>query len=414
MGQTGSERYTLISTDGHCGAALLDYKPYLEKRFHEEFDAWAATYHDAWGDVDDAYPIESKLGYASFGAPLNWESQARLAYTENQGIVAEVLFPNTSPPFFPSGAITAPGPRTEAEYDYRWAGLKAHNRWLADFCNDAPGRRAGMAQVFLDNLDDAIAEVRWAKGAGLMGVLLPADHVQKLVGLYYPNLEPLWAACEELQLPVHRHAIKGCESPEEGGLTAAVVYSFENEFYMTRPISHLILAGVFDRHPDLKFVITEIRAGHIDDYLDRLDKVGLDAHRQATSGPVLGALKMKPSEYFATNCYVGGPFDIRASYDAGVPNLMWGADVPHAEGTSPHTTAAIRHELPGIPEPEIRQMLQDRAVSVYGFDMTILKPLGDRVGPFIDDISRPLTPDETPEFQIETRCPVFNHAPVTL
>jgi len=32
-------RLVLISTDGHAGADLWDYKPYLESRYHEQFDA---------------------------------------------------------------------------------------------------------------------------------------------------------------------------------------------------------------------------------------------------------------------------------------------------------------------------------------------------------------------------------------
>ena len=87
-----------------------------------------------------------------------------------EGIAAEVVFPNTVPPFYPSGIITALAPQTEEEYRYRWEGIKAHNRWLVDFCTQLPGRRAGLAQVFLDDLDDAIAEMRWASEAGLSGV----------------------------------------------------------------------------------------------------------------------------------------------------------------------------------------------------------------------------------------------------
>jgi len=34
-----SERYVVISADGHAGAPLLSYKAYLEKRWHEDFDA---------------------------------------------------------------------------------------------------------------------------------------------------------------------------------------------------------------------------------------------------------------------------------------------------------------------------------------------------------------------------------------
>ena len=85
-------------------------------------------------------------------------SKARLRELEDDGVVAEVIFPNTIPPFFPSGNLLARPPEND-EYELRWAGLKAHNRWLVDFCADTPGRRAGMAQVFLNDVDAAVAEV---------------------------------------------------------------------------------------------------------------------------------------------------------------------------------------------------------------------------------------------------------------
>jgi len=92
----------------------------------------------------------------------------RLAETESQGLVAEVLFPNTIPPFFAQGNLTALEPNA-ADYERRWAGLQAHNRWLADFCAKAPGRRAGIAQIMLHDIPAAVAEVRWAKENGLTG-----------------------------------------------------------------------------------------------------------------------------------------------------------------------------------------------------------------------------------------------------
>ena len=88
---------------------------------------------------------------------------AGIAELEADGVVAEVLFPNTIPPFFPSGNLVAPQPSPE-EYERRWAGLKAHNRWMVDFCNEAPGRRAGIAQIMLNDVDDAVDEIRWAAG----------------------------------------------------------------------------------------------------------------------------------------------------------------------------------------------------------------------------------------------------------
>ncbi len=249
----------VISTDGHCGAEIWAYKPYLERRYHEQFEPWARSFKDPWSDeLDQDRPVDNRSGLASMGTPLNWDSRLRLDYLDSQGIAAEVLFPNTAPPFYPSGVLSAPGPRNREEYELRSAGLRAHNRWLADFCAEAPDRRAGFAQIFLDDTEDSVAEVRWAKEAGLRGVLVPGDHVLKMANLYYPDYEPLWATCAELELPVHRHAVAPTESFYEGGKASQLVHFVEIQFYTSRAISHLIFSGVFERHPDLVFVTTEI------------------------------------------------------------------------------------------------------------------------------------------------------------
>ena len=36
-----SDRYTIVSADGHAGGDIYDYKPYLASRWYDEFDAWA-------------------------------------------------------------------------------------------------------------------------------------------------------------------------------------------------------------------------------------------------------------------------------------------------------------------------------------------------------------------------------------
>ena len=199
---TDSRHQVVISADGHAGADLWDYKPYLEKRYQDQFDAWAAGFSDAWADeIDQDRPVNNRAGVASSAAPLNWDGPLRDKYLDSQGITAEVLFPNTAPPFYPSGVLTSPAPRTREEYEFRFAGLRAHNRWMADFCRDSPDRRAGFAQIFLNDLDEAVAEVRWAKEAGFRGILLPGDHVLNMQNLYYPALDPLWATCAELGCP---------------------------------------------------------------------------------------------------------------------------------------------------------------------------------------------------------------------
>lgn len=409
------DRQILISSDGHAGADLLAYKPYLESRYHDEFDAWASTFSDAWAEgTDQGRDSNHRVGVASAHAPLNWDARMRLAYLDEQGIAAEVLFPNTSPPFYPSGALTSPGPRSQDEFDRRFAGLRAHNRWLADFCNEAPDRWAGFAQVFLDDVDAAIAEVRWAKQAGLQGVLLPGDHVLKLANLYYPHLDPLWAVCEELELPVHRHTSFPTESAEMGGNASALVGMVETQFFAIRAVGHMILSGAFERHPNLRFVLTEITAAsEIPGYLARLD--GLAGLGLGAGTPLyehikdaIATLKRKPSEYFASNCYIAGPtHDLRQAHDLGTANLMWGADIPHDEGTSPYTLAALRTTMCDLPTEAITDLISTRAAGVYGFDLDVLQVVADRIGPTLAEIQTPLPAEERPRFPEDTRCTIF-------
>jgi hypothetical protein len=51
VGDDGAERYIVISADGHAGGAIPDYRPYLESKWHDDFDAWAASYEMPYEDL---------------------------------------------------------------------------------------------------------------------------------------------------------------------------------------------------------------------------------------------------------------------------------------------------------------------------------------------------------------------------
>ena len=103
----------------------------------------------------------------------NWDDERRNADQEADGVVAEVIFPNTVPPFFPSFVLFAP-PASAEDYEHRLAGIHAHNRWMVDFQSRYPERRAGIGQIFLNDVDDAIEDAKWIKEHGLRGgILLP-------------------------------------------------------------------------------------------------------------------------------------------------------------------------------------------------------------------------------------------------
>src|SRR2546430_3319496 len=127
------------------------------------------------------------------------DSRGRRPELSAAGFVAEDTSPNRAPPFFPKASLGDQPPAADAgDLEARWAGLQAHNRWMADFCADAPGRRAGIAQIMLHDIPAAVDEIRWAKNNRLTGgVLLPgAPPGAGLPPLHHANYyEPLSSVC---------------------------------------------------------------------------------------------------------------------------------------------------------------------------------------------------------------------------
>ncbi|HEU0172162.1 MAG TPA: amidohydrolase family protein, partial [Acidimicrobiales bacterium] len=234
-------RYVVISADCHGGGDLQDYRPYLPSAYLPTFDEWAATFDNPYPDLQGP------------NGGRNWDSERRLKELEADGVVGEVIYPNTIPPFFPAASLVHQPPAANAgDLELRWVGLRAHNRWLADFCDETPGRRAGIAQILLHDVDAAVAEIRWAEEAGLTGgVLLPgAPPGSGLPPLYAQDYEPIWAVCEELGMPVNNHS--GSAAPDYGDYPEAkVMFLLEVTWWAHRTLWHLIFAGVLERHPDL-------------------------------------------------------------------------------------------------------------------------------------------------------------------
>jgi predicted TIM-barrel fold metal-dependent hydrolase len=392
MTKLAGDRYIVVSSDGHAGAELTRYGEYLESRWLDEFDRWAKSYVNPFADLrgDVAY--------------RNWDSSARLRELEDDGVVAEVIFPNTVPPFFPSGNLLARPPTPET-YEHRWAGLRAHNRWLADFCADAPGRRAGMAQIFLNDVDDAVAEITWARDHGLFGgILLPGVPPDSgLPPLFAPDYEPIWAACQDLEMPINNHS--GSAGPEPGlYLASAAVFMVELGWFSHRVFWHMAFGGVFARYPRVKVILTEQSAGWIPSVLKMLDHqysrfCNPDAAESHFGAELVKQVTEPPSYYWKHNCYAGASFfrptEAPLRYDIGVDKIMWGQDYPHIEGTYPYTTEALRNTFAGIDPAEVAAMVGLNAIDVYGFDLDLLEPIAAKVGPTVAEVDVPL--DKVPD-----------------
>jgi len=153
----------------------------------------------------------------------------------------------------------------------------------------------------------------------------------------------------------------------------------------------LILAGVFERHPTLRYSIAENGAWWVPDIVKRMDEKWLGGHNTRKFGDVFKqGLGMKPSEYVNRNCFFAastpGVDEIERRHEIGVENLLWGNDLPHPEGTYPHTRHWITERFRDVPEEEARKILGLNAAALYRVDVPGLADIVERIGPTTEDV----------------------------
>lgn len=388
------DRYLVLSSDAHAGAPMAGYKRFLDPHLHDEFDAWLAAVVNPWADVSDT---------------TNWHSDDRLAAMDAQGVAGEVLFPNTLPPFYDTSAHLSGVPRDAGELARRWAGLRAHNRWLVEFCAAAPDRRRGLVQLLPNDVDAAIDEMRWAARHDVIGgVMLPAVPPNHPVEPYFhERYEPLWRTAVELGFPIHQHQGSGSPDRSDDQAVARSVRYVDHELWTRLTLSHLLVGGVFERHPDLRVVWTEMNGLRwVVEDLERITRQlrviqsrhGADPRQlnfwRTFGSDVTEGLQLTPMEYFRRNCYLGAsilsPFDLPYVHVLGTDRIMWGHDAPHEEGACGLTTESLRVNFHAFGVEDCRRMFTTTAAALYRFDLAALTPVAARIGPTIDEVHTPL------------------------
>ncbi len=392
--------YVTITGDTHAGASIDMYREYLDPRYRDDFDAWRGGYRNP------------SLKHIGGKKTKNWNSAERMADLESDGVVAEVIFPNTVPPFYERAFHVSPPPR--ADQYQRWrAGIRAHNRWLAGFCAELPERRAGIGLIHLNDLDDAIEDVAWIAEHGLRGgVLLPLPSPSDvhLKPLYAPEYERVWAAIQDHDLVINQHSGQG--SPDYGeGQGSEALWVLEMPFFIQRGYCQLILGGVFERFPKLRFILTESGCAWAPGLLRRMDGIHMGM-KMGMMGEIdyskAQALKEPPSFYARRNCWYGASFpspaDIRGREVVGVDRILWGNDYPHYEGCYPYSRENMRLAFSDVDPKEVRMMLGGNASALYGFDLEALRPYAEKVEITPELVATPL--EEIPD----SACPTFQRA----
>jgi predicted TIM-barrel fold metal-dependent hydrolase len=378
--------YTVISSDCHAGGNHAMYREYLSAEHQAIFDDWRGEYSNPFRDLQDD------------GRSRNWDNERRQNDLYADGVVAEVVFPNTVPPFFPTGVVIAPAPKPD-EFEMRLAGIRAHNRWLADFVAEFPKQRLGLTQIFLNDVDEAVADIRWGHDHGLRGMLLPgaSPDTPWIEQLSSPVYDPIWDICQELGIVVTHHA-GGSGIPEYPDIPLQkMLFMQETPFFANRALWHMYWGGVFERFPRLRLALTEQGSAWVPPTLTRMESL----YRTAASGrvgelgiPADALPSASPKETMATNIWIGASFpspgEAEAFHDIGIDRVMWGSDYPHNEGTAPFSRQSLQRTFSTFDEEDLRKVLSLNAAQCYGFDLDALAPLAAEHGPTVDEVKTPL------------------------
>ncbi len=308
------------------------------------------------GPGGSAFREEGK-GYAD-AMPGGWDPAERVKDMDLDGVEGEVIHTTLGFRLF-----WLEDPKLQR------ACFRVYNDWLSEFCNYSPHRLIGVPLISLCDIEEGIEELRRSAKMGLRGCMIwlspPAGYPEYTSRLY----DPFWDECEKLNMPVVLHEnTGGAESRlspssywnRDLSLAAFGLRSHEPQ----RTIAQLIMSGVVERFPRLRFISEESGLDWVPWYVSRIKC----ARGGVTS---YGAqLTMEPIEYFYRNIfftYIDEPDAVVNREVIGIDNLMFATDYPHSASTWPKSQEIVERDVTAcsLTEGEKSKLTRDNVMKVF-------------------------------------------------
>jgi predicted TIM-barrel fold metal-dependent hydrolase len=298
------------------------------------------------------------------------DATARLAYNDEVGVHYQVLYPNILG-FHSHVFLKNMDPALATEC------VRAYNDWLVEWASADPKRLIPMMMLPFWDVDEAVVEMKRAYELGHKGVLFAARYDKVgLPRLVDDHWEPLLAQAQEMGLSLNFH-VGFLNAPEDlkGAVDQSKKMDFTRESSLVllgnaQNIAEVILSGVCERYPDLKFVSVENGAGWLPFLAESMDWQWLNvgAHKDYPD-------RLLPSEYLYRQVYGMFWFErdaVRAVIDKLADNLMFETDFPHATSLSPGPASespsprdVVEHTLGDLPDEIVGKVLQHTATELY-------------------------------------------------
>ncbi|MBX6390668.1 MAG: amidohydrolase [Frankia sp.] len=355
---SGTEQ--LISVDSHYQCTVEALKERVPSRFHDEIDKTnrlveapkrAAMHRRGTALLNLASYLHEAARHPGYHDPA-----ARLRAMDEDGVDVEILFSDLSS--FRIFYRMVDGWKETA---------RAFNDFSAEFAAADPDRLLVAYQLPLREIDHAVAEFERLVGDHHARTFhLPTRPSSCGLPEYFdPRYDPLWARMQEAGIPVCIHLGVEDETWEIASRDPTpqlAVFTSQQAMRLAEQLAMLLLSGLFERFPELKFVLVEPGLHWVPGYLASLD-------RMTTHGYEFPAIKEAPSAYFHRNIWLTFMDDqrgVRDRHELGVDRLMWSTDFPHPACTWPNSRKVVAELMRDVPDDEAHAMVYGNARRVFG------------------------------------------------
>jgi predicted TIM-barrel fold metal-dependent hydrolase len=294
-----------------------------------------------------------------------YDIAARLEVMDETNIYAQIVYPN----------VLGFGGQNAGKVDpeLRIASIEIFNDAMAEMQAESGGRIFPMALLPWWDVDQSVKETERAKAMGLRGVNINSDpHLHKgIPDLAEPHWDRLWETCAGLDMPVNFHigasdaALDWFGSsywPSESMDVRFAIGSSMLFFGNARVMANILLSGILDRHPTIKFVSVESGIGWIPFLLETLEY-------QLAENAAGRKFALTPAEYFTRNVYSSFWFERRNIADSirqvGVDNVMFETDFPHPTCLYPNPLGQAAAGLATLDMDSRRKVLSGNAARLY-------------------------------------------------
>jgi predicted TIM-barrel fold metal-dependent hydrolase len=263
------------------------------------------------------------------------------------------------------------------DVDLAYAAASAHNRMMTDFCS-VDRRLLATGYVPLMDFERSAAATKEAIALGAKAILVasrcPKGHSPSHVGL-----DPVWRQAEEAGLPILFH-VGGEEKLNadyfENGLPRVKDFhggeeNFTSVSFMPIPnsvmqtLACLIIDGVMDRFPKLKFGAIELGASWVPSWMRFMDSAAAAFIKNEDR---LSTLSAKPSEIARRQVRVT-PYPHEDTgwiiRNSGEEMMLFSSDFPHVEGGR-NPLKRFNDALEGVSAPAAHRFYCDNFIDLMG------------------------------------------------